>query len=152
TADSLIYESSYWEMAPKKFFDMTYTVESVGPAVAMPYYRVAEAYLIYAEAENELNGMTQQAVDKINAVRQRVHVPLYTPGEFTKADFREQILSERLWEFALEGKDYFDLVRMGQLEERCYGVQVNRFGKDDVENPRPRDADDYWLPYPALEK
>lgn len=153
TADSLIYESSYWEMAPKKFFDMTYTVESsIGPAVAMPYYRVAEAYLIYAEAENELNGMTQPAVDKINAVRQRVHVPLYVPGELTQADFREQILNERLWEFSLEGKDYFDLVRMGQLEERCYGVQVNRFGKDDMENPRPRDADDYWLPYPALEK
>src|SRR3546814_19106221 len=113
---------------------------------------MAEAYLIYAEAENELNGMTQAAVDKVNAVRGRVNVGLYSAGQFSKEEFRDHILDEWLWEFTLEGKDYFDLVRMGQLEERCYGVQVDRFGKDGVEHPRPRDADDYWLPYPILEK
>src|SRR3546814_676073 len=153
TSDTLIYENKYWEMCTKKFFDMTYTIASpAGPAGVMPYYRMAEAYLIYAEAENELNGMTQAAVDKVNAVRGRVNVGLYSAGQFSKEEFRDHILDEWLWEFTLEGKDYFDLVRMGQLEERCYGVQVDRFGKDGVENPRPRDADDYWLPYPILEK
>src|SRR3546814_17100566 len=87
---------------------------------------MAEAYLIYAEAENELNGMTQAAVDKVNAVRGRVNVGLYSAGQFSKEEFRDHILDEWLWEFTLEGKDYFDLVRMGQLEERCYVVQVDR--------------------------
>src|SRR3546814_7177866 len=101
---------------------MTYTIASpAGPAGVMPYYRMAEAYLIYAEAENELNGMTQAAVDKVNAVRGRVNVGLYSAGQFSKEEFRDHILDEWLWEFTLEGKDYFDLVRMGQLEERCYG-------------------------------
>lgn len=151
-ADTLIYENRYWEMAPKKFFDMQYTVAGVGTAVAMPYYRMAEAYLMYAEAESALNGVTQDAVNKINAVRQRVNMPLYTEGQFSPEEFRERILDELLWEFALEGKDYFHLLRMGRLEERCYGVQVNRFGKDNVPNPRPRSADHYWLPYPFMEK
>lgn len=151
-ADTLIYESKYWEMAPRKFFDMLYTVAGVGTAVAMPYYRMAEVYLMYAEAESALNGVTQDAVDKINAIRRRVNLPEYTAGQFTPEEFRERILDELLWEFSLEGKDYFHLLRMGQLEERCYGVQVNRYGKDNVENPRPRTAEDYWLPYPNMEK
>src|SRR3546814_12958568 len=66
-----------------------------GPAGVMPYYRMAEAYLIYAEAENELNGMTQAAVDKVNAVRGRVNVGLYSAGQFSKEEFRDHILDER---------------------------------------------------------
>src|SRR3546814_13394702 len=95
---------------------------------------------LFRSAENELNGMTQAAVDKVNAVRGRVNVGLYSAGQFSQEEFRDHILAERLWQFTFEGKAYFDLVRMGQLEERCYGVQVDRVGNDGVENPRPRDA------------
>ena len=42
----------------------------------MPVYRLAEAYLIYAEAKAELNILTQEDVDKsINKLRDRVGMP-----------------------------------------------------------------------------
>ncbi len=144
-----VRERVYWHMRMKKFVDQTFTVSN--GAMDMPLYRMAEAYLIYAEAENEINGMTQDAVDKINAVRSRVNVPTYTAGQFSKEVFRDKILDEYLWEFGLEVKDYFHIIRFGQLEERCYMVEASRDGKE-AGNPRPRTADSYWLPYPDSEK
>ena len=144
-----IRENNYWIMRMKKFVDQTFTVSN--GAIDMPLYRMAEAYLIYAEAENELNGMTQDAVDKINAVRSRVNAPIYTAGQFSKEVFRGKILDEYLWEFGLEIKDHFHIARFGQLEERAEGVEARDDGKE-VGNPRPRTADNYWLPYPDGEK
>ena len=152
TADTLIWESEYWTMCLMKYFDKTYTVSGVGAAINVPYYRMAEAYLMYAEAENGLNGCTQDAVDKVNAIRSRVNLPTYTANQFSKEEFKERILDEYLWEFGLEAKDWYDLVRFGKLEERCYGVDTDIQGFDTKENPRPRDADDYWLPYPDKER
>ncbi len=153
TADSLIRESTYWALSPKKYFDQQYiAIEASGPNYAYPYFRMAEAFLIIAEAENELNGMTDVAVNAINRIRTRAGIPLYTANQFSKEEFREKILDERIWEFAMEGKDFYDLTRLGQLEERCAGVETTTDGKDVRPNPRPRTAEDYWLPYPVLEK
>lgn len=153
TPDTLIRENIYWGLSPKKYFDQQYiTIEASGPNFAYPYYRMADVYLMLAEAENELNGMTAVAVNAINPIRVRAAVGSYTAGEFDKETFRERILDERLWELYLEGKDYYDLVRLGQLEERCAGVETTIDGKDLRPNPRPRRAEDYWLPYPVLEK
>jgi hypothetical protein len=152
SADTIIQEQNYWVMAVKKWVDRTYEIEGVGAAINIPYYRMAEVYLMYAEAENELNGCTQEAVDKINAVRSRCNVPTYTAGQFSKEEFRERILDELLWEFGQEAKDWFDLCRFGQLEERCYGVGADPKGEEKSDNPRPRDADDYWLPFGDQER
>lgn len=153
TADTLIWEANYWGLAPKKFFDETYKTNlSSGMSLAHPLYRMADIYLWYSEAENELNGMTQDCVDKINPIRLRANLPLYTAGQYSKDVFRNKILDERLWEFYAEEKDYFDLVRFGQLEERCKGVETAIDGKDTNPDPRPRTAANYWVPYPALEK
>ena len=152
SADTIIQENSYWYMSLKKWVDRTYEVRGVGAAINIPYFRMAEVYLMYAEAENELNGCTQAAVDKINAVRSRCNVPTYTAGQFSKDEFRERILDELLWEFGQEAKDWFDICRFGQLEERCYGVGIDLYGEESSANPRPRDADDYWLPYPDQER
>ncbi|MGC4235822.1 MAG: RagB/SusD family nutrient uptake outer membrane protein [Niabella sp.] len=153
TADSVIREASYWALSPKKYFDQQYkAIEASGPNYAYPFFRMTEAYLILAEAENELNGMTTVAINAINPIRARAGIPSYSASQFSKQDFREKILDERLWEFAMEGKDYYDLIRMGQLEERCRGVETTSDGRDVRPNPRPRNAEDYWLPYPVLEK
>lgn len=153
TADTLIRESIYWGLAPKKYFDQQYkAILASGPSYAYPYFRMAEVYLWFAEAENELNGMTQNAVTRTNSIRTRANLPLYTAGQFTKEVFREKILDERLWELYVEGRDYYDLVRFGQLEERCLGVETTVDGKDTRPNPRTRTAAYYWLPYPSSEK
>lgn len=153
--DTIWRYNSYQRLCTKKFYDKTYEVtnNAIGPAVQMPYYRMAEAYLFYAEAENELNSCTQDAVDKINAIRKRAGVPEYTEGQFSREEFRNRIIDEREWEFAMEGKDVFTIMRCGQLEERCAYKEVAWDGVDGVEgNPRPRTADNYWLPYPKAER
>ncbi|MBT1688502.1 RagB/SusD family nutrient uptake outer membrane protein [Dawidia soli] len=84
--------------------------------------RLAEIYLIKAEALNELNGPTLTAVDAFNMVRARARkangtpraVPADIPAShtFTKAQFRMKIFEERGLEFIGEGQRWFDLVRM----------------------------------------
>lgn len=153
TPDTLIRENAYWALSPKKFFDQQYTaIEASGPPFAYPYYRMAEVRLMLAEAENELNEMTGVAVNAINPLRTRAGISTYTANQFNKATFRERILDERLWELFMEGKDYYDLKRLGQLEERSMGVETTQDGKDVRPNPRLRRAEEYWLPYPVLEK
>jgi hypothetical protein len=150
-------KSTTLTMYPKKFYDKTYTTTSMGGAACViPYYRMAEVYLMSAEAENELNGMTLLAVNRINPIRNRVGVPTYTVGQFSQDEFRSKIIDEYLWELCFEAKDYSVICRFGQLEERCKGVESSADGKVaagmDPANPRPRTAENYWMPYPLVEK
>ena len=153
--DTLYRYKSYQRLQTKKFYDQSYTKtnSTIGPAIQMPIYRTAEAYLFYAEAENELFSCTADAVSKINAIRNRAGVSPYNSGQFSKDAFRAKILDERQWEFALEGKDIFDIMRMGLLEEECAFKELLWDGKDLPANTnlRPRNADSYWLPYPLNE-
>jgi hypothetical protein len=82
--------------------------------------RYAEVLLFKAEALNELNGPTQEAIDLVNNIRQRdfdnyagsSHELLL--ADFPSKDtFRAYLLKERGWEFWYEGKRREDLLRMG---------------------------------------
>ena len=79
------------------------------------HFRLAEIYLIKAEALNEL-GNTAGAVALVNIVRARVFSPAkpLNAAGFTQATFRDQILKERLFELMDEGKRRTDLIRMGK--------------------------------------
>jgi hypothetical protein len=85
-----------------------------------PVYRMAEMYLIYAEATNELGAPDAQAIDYINQLRRRAFgLPLNTvsvrdiPAGQTQVSFRNIVRSERRKELAMENKRWFDLVRYG---------------------------------------
>lgn len=99
-----------------------------GPSdVDFPYYRYAEAVLMYAEAQNEL-GNQAVAVQYINLLRARARKgngasALSEPHDYgTKgepldmASVREAVYQERNWELAHEGKRWFDQVRRNSLE------------------------------------
>ena len=73
------------------------------------FMRVAEAYLNYAEAEVRLHGVTQDAVDKINALRNRAHAKRFTTSTLTL----DEILNEWSREFFFEGRRRVDLIRFG---------------------------------------
>jgi hypothetical protein len=77
------------------------------------FFRLAEMYLIRAEAENEL-GQTAAALTDLNTIKQ-LHDPsnLYTAN--TQQGLRDAILNERLLEFAAEGKRRTDLIRHGKF-------------------------------------
>jgi hypothetical protein len=79
-------------------------------------YRLAEIYLIKAEAVNEL-GRPAEAVALINTIRARV----FSPPEplsltLTQAQVRTAILNERLFEFTWESKRRQDLIRFGEYD------------------------------------
>lgn len=82
----------------------------------VPRLRLAEMYLIAAEAENELAGPAN-AYQYINKIRQRARVDknnaLHVPdlAGLSKADFKTAVLAERKWELHLEGSTWFDMKR-----------------------------------------
>jgi hypothetical protein len=78
----------------------------------VPVLRYADILLSRAEALNELNGPTQEALDLINLVRTRAGIANLTLANATSKEvLRDLILRERGWEFYSEGKRREDLLR-----------------------------------------
>ena len=82
------------------------------------FFRVAEAYLTYAEATARLNGdqTTAEGTDLINKLHVRAHAKPRTSGAYTLND----ILNEWCKEFYFEGRRRVDLVRFNK-----FGGNVN---------------------------
>lgn len=119
--------TGYW---PKKLVNFnnvigetTYTVQTY----PWPMIRLANLYLLYAEAENEVNGPGSQVYHYINLVRERAG--LYSvedswsnysnnPGKYTtQIGMREILHTERLIELAFEGQRFWDLRRWKKAAE-----------------------------------
>jgi hypothetical protein len=76
-------------------------------------FRLAEMYLIKAEALNEL-GQTVPAINLVNEIRARVFSPQEPLSlSLTQAEFRDAVLDERLFELISEAKRRQDLIRHG---------------------------------------
>ena len=88
---------------------------STGNAGDDPAYiiRLAELYLIRAEAEANQNDLTDAATD-LNAVRNRAGLPPTTAA--TQADLLLAIENENRVEFAFEDHRWYDLVRTGRAQ------------------------------------
>lgn len=92
-----------------------------------PIIRLADLYLLYAEAINEVEGPTPEALHYINLVRERAGVPTVQdswnnysnkPTEYKSKDgFRRIIHRERLIEMAFEGNRFWDLRRWKDAEQ-----------------------------------
>ncbi len=79
--------------------------------------RLAEMYLIKAEALNELNTTpTAEAYAMLNIIRLRAGLSPYSLNEFNKDQFRLAVLNERRFELAFEGHRLFDLKRSGLID------------------------------------
>jgi len=85
------------------------------PTQNFPLLRYTEAYLILAEAENELNGPTPLAFDALDEIR-RYRFKQGTARmeqDMDQQQLRSFILEERTREFIGEGYRRFDLIRWG---------------------------------------
>ena len=88
------------------------------------FFRLAEMYLIRAEANNEL-GNTAAAIADLNLVRARVFSPPQPTTAVTQAQVRDAILNERLFEFTWEGKRRQDLVRANKFTQGTWYAKTN---------------------------
>jgi hypothetical protein len=88
---------------------------------AWPVIRLADVYLMYAEATNEVGGPQGDAINLVNKVRHRGNLP---PLAATRTDnyqhFFSAIEQERIVELIGEGQRSFDLRRWRALE-RVWG-------------------------------
>jgi starch-binding outer membrane protein, SusD/RagB family len=81
-----------------------------------PFFRLAEMYLIKAEALNE-QGNAGAALVQVNLVRARSFTPPKPLAGLSGAALRAAILDERLFEFAGEAKRRQDMIRHGRFTE-----------------------------------
>ena len=121
-------------------------------------FHVSDMYLIAAEAYL-MAGQTQQALEKINAVRGRAGLPAlasfgaYQPEYSTTSSFTfkdiDLILDERARELYAEGHRWMDLRRTKQLVR--YNVQFSEYISDEAAM-KGNDGNIRWYrPIPANE-
>lgn len=126
--------------------------------INFPYMRYADVLLMYAEAENELNGPTDAAKNALKQVRERAFrgaankaekVDGYVSALGTKDEFFKAIVDERAWEFGGENIRWKDLVRWNLYSQvlyknfwKYYGMGCDRDDSYDVDgnfNDLPND-------------
>lgn len=112
----------------------------ISPTSAAQYFqlkwqimRYADVLLMFAEAENELNGPTSAAYNAVNMVRRRgfgkpVNTPDATvdlPAGLSKADFFKAIVRERSLELGGEGIRKYDLMRWNLMNTAFAEARAN---------------------------
>ncbi len=103
---------------------------TVSPTNAIQYFslkwqilRYSDVMLMFAEAENEINGPTAAAYNAVNQVRRRgfgkpitsANPAVDLPAGLNKADFFTAIVKERSLELGGEGVRKYDLIRWNLL-------------------------------------
>lgn len=76
--------------------------------------RMADVYLIAAEAEARASGPSAKAYGYINIVRRRAKLPDLTSGLATQ-QFVDAVIQERSWELFAEADRWYDLTRTGKF-------------------------------------
>ncbi len=117
---SIAYDNYYGEVFGTKFHRIAAGDDDV------PVLRLADAYLMRAEA-NLFEGATAATVlDDINVVRQRAGLAGLDAGTVnTQAQLVGAIAHERFVELAMEGHRFFDLRRLG-LAESTLGLDATQ--------------------------
>ncbi len=125
-----------------------------------PNMRLADVYLMYAEAVNEAYGPTGKipggitALEAINIVRSRATVPGVDARFLTKDKFREIIRKERAVELAFEGHRWYDnrrqyISHLSEYREKYIleFPQNHSFFTKTLHTTIVFDKKHYWLPF-----
>ena len=98
-------------------------------------FRLADVYLMAAEAENELNGPAA-ALFYVNRVRERAFEPDQPWSGLSQDEFRLMMYDERKFELSAEGHRRMDLIRWGILLETVQATEPRPFNNP-AANIRP---------------
>lgn len=95
----------------------------------VPVIRLADVYLMYAEAANEAYGPTADgglALEVVNKIRHRGNLPALKPEKYAdKETFFYTIEQERIIELYVEGQRFFDLRRWRSIERAFKAPQTS---------------------------
>jgi len=117
----------------------------------VPMIRYAEVLLIYAEAQNELGGPTQEAVDGLKQIRDRAGLETPTLGEFDQNSFREAVWRERWHELAYEGITWFDMIRLRKVFNEQTGEFDDFVGHINLSSNEALQERHFLFPLPVQE-
>lgn len=102
-------------------FETAGTTSLVYNRMSFPVIRLADLYLLYAEARNEFSGPDAEVYEYLDKVRERAGLngvveswgaySMYPEKPSTKEGLREIIRQERMIELAFEGKRFWDIRR-----------------------------------------
>jgi len=134
---------------------------AISPTDAIQYFglkwqilRYADVLLMFAEAENELNGPTPAAYNAVNMVRRRgfgkpintVDAVIDIPNGLSKLDFFKYLIRERSLELGGEGVRKFDLIRWNLLGT---AITESRSNMTRLATIQPMSNPSYMAPYPS---
>lgn len=121
SSDAFEYNVTGYYLKKLVNWEQTFGGGSLFKEYAWPEMRLADLYLMYAEALNEVNGPTAEVLKYVDAIRTRAGLDgvatswqnfSSNPSKFTTKDgMREIIHRERNIELAFEGKSYWDIRR-----------------------------------------
>ena len=131
-----------WQVWTAKYIDTEATTEYTSRQ-NWHVIRLADVYLMRAEASAEILSDPSAANSDINLLRSRVEMNEIDYSAMSITQFREEILRERAVELYMEGHRFFDLTRFGVYDEYC------RFVYGDTDGARQ--AEDYTWPIPIIE-
>ncbi len=138
----------------KKYVPLTYSVYSTNRNYHANFHlmRLADVYLMYAEALNASGGDTE-ALEFVNKVRRRAYGKDHnTPDSevdlagLAGTELRDAIREERFLELFGEGQRWFDVVRWGIAKEEADKYVRGRAGLIVFDEPK-----DNYLPIPLNE-
>ena len=111
---------------------------------AQPIIRYADALLLFAEADNMVNGPTQEACDAVNQIINRATGgvpnpadPLFTTA-MSQAEFDAAVIQQRSLELCFEYDRWFDICRKRILDQVCDPVFLPNFSPEDYLMPIPQ--------------
>jgi hypothetical protein len=117
----------------------------------VPLIRFAEVLLTYAEAQNEVGGPNDLALESLKRIRDRAGLMTPSLGEFNPETFRDAVLRERWHELCFEQITWFDMLRL----RKVYNEGNNGFdqfvGHVNPSSNQALQTMHYLMPYPLPE-
>ena len=103
-----------------KWFDVTAITSTAKSDLNYTLYRLADVYLMYAEASNRAEGSPiADAVSYVNKIRQRA--TLAPISGLTQTAFEQEVWLQRYFELCFENKMWFDMIRTRKVHNDVTG-------------------------------
>jgi hypothetical protein len=129
TTDIVVFTNHYIY----KWFDSTAVRSTAKSDLNYTLYRLADVYLMYAEASNRAeSGPNTDAIHYVNLIRERAN--LADIGALSEDAFEKEVWLQRYFELCFENKMWFDMVRTQKIHNDVTGVWDDFVGHKTVWN------------------